>query len=139
MKVNFQWYEKYATGVDEIDFQHKKFLKIIQKTYQLKEKNTEDKEVFKLIDELIKYATYHFACEEIFMKIYAYPKLNNQIKEHNKIKNDLKERVEKIKRQEEDVADLMFFLMTWFINHTSGSDKDIGEYMRVHNETIYGI
>lgn len=138
MKVDFEWNDKYSTGVDEIDFQHKKFLKIIKKTYELKEKNIDEEEVFLLIDDLIKYANFHFACEESFMEIYAYPKLSSQIREHNKIKNDLKKRVEKVKKREEDIVDLMFFLMTWFINHTNGSDKDIGEYIKVHNETLYG-
>ena len=71
------------------------------------------------------------------MEVYEYPKLKHQIDEHNKIKNDLQNKVEKIKQQEESLGDLILFLMQWFLNHTKLSDKDIGTYMKQYNKEIY--
>lgn len=139
MTVDYEWHDDYLIGIEEIDAQHKRFLKLIKSTYDLKHANIKDKDVFKLLDELTKYAFFHFDSEESFMKVYSYPKLHIQIEEHTKIKKELQEKVDRIKKQEADLIELLFFLMKWFVDHTSYIDKDLGKYMKIYRETIYGI
>lgn len=137
MAVDYEWHDDYLIGIEEIDAQHKRFLKLIKATYELKNASIEDKEVFILLDELAKYALFHFDSEESFMELYSYPKLFIQIEEHNKIKKELQDKVRKIKDHEGDLVELLFFLMKWFAAHTSYIDKEFGNYMRTYREALY--
>ena len=89
MEVDFDWHDEYSIGVDEIDAQHKRFLKLIKGTYELKDKTSEHEEVRKLLHELMRYALFHFNSEEFLMKTYLYPKYMEQKIQHDKIIKEL--------------------------------------------------
>lgn len=129
MELNFDWHEDYSIGVDEIDSQHKRFLMIVKNIVELDDHNIKDDVVVRMLDELLRYAKFHFQSEELLMISYEYPKLYEQRKEHEKIMIELSRRVLEIKESGADIKKMLHFLVQWFINHTTYSDKGLGAYI----------
>lgn len=60
----FGWKEIYSVGVEEIDQQHKDFLKLINRLNILQGKGDPPLLISRYLRELGAYAAYHFASEE---------------------------------------------------------------------------
>ena len=132
MKVDFEWYDEYSIGVDEIDVQHKRFLNLIERTYELAEQTIETREMFNLLDELMRYAQFHFSSEELLMQAYFYPKHLEQKNEHVRIMKELVKGVEQIGSNQGKLKNLLFVLINWFFDHDSHFDKEFGDYVNKH-------
>jgi hemerythrin len=111
MKVDFEWYDEYSIGVDEVDVQHKRFLNLIKKTYELAGQTIEHKEVFNLLDELMRYAQFHFGSEELLMQTYSYPKYVEQRDEHVRLTKELAGKMEEIGSNKGELNNLLLFLV----------------------------
>ena len=132
MKVDFGWSDEYSIGVEEVDVQHKRFLNLIKRTYELAGETVESKEVSHLLDELMKYAHFHFGSEELLMQAYSYPKYVIQKSEHAKIIKELVEKMGEIRSNKGKLNSLLFFLVNWFVDHDSHFDKEFGDYVNKH-------
>ncbi|MCF6148198.1 MAG: hemerythrin family protein [Candidatus Kuenenia sp.] len=129
MGANFEWCDDYNTGLEEIDVQHKKFLQIINSLYELDSNSVKNPQAEKLLDELLKYARFHFQSEELLMITYEYPNLYEQKKEHEKLMNELNKIKEETKLSNGDMAKMLSFLVKWFAGHTTFLDKEMGIYI----------
>ena len=127
--MDFEWYEDYSVGVDEIDVQHKRMVGLMRRTYELKDSPRDASHVEHLLNDLIKYTALHLDCEELFMVTYNYPHYAKQKSEHDRLRSELRERVDRVGRGEEQLTGLVFFLMQWFVNHCNHFDKDLGAYL----------
>ncbi len=132
MKVDFEWHDEYSIGVDEIDVQHKRFLNLIRRTYELAGQTIENSEVFNLLDELMRYAQFHFGSEELLMQAYLYPKYTEQKNEHARIVKELAEGMEQIGSNKGKLENLLFFLINWFFDHDNHFDQELGDYVNKH-------
>ena len=137
MKVDFEWYEEYSIGVDEVDVQHKRFLNLIKRTYELAGQTIENKEVFNLLDELMRYAQFHFGSEELLMQTYSYPKYGEQRDEHVRLTKELAGKMEEIGSNKRELNNLLLFLVNWFFDHDSHFDKEFGVYVNKHRISFY--
>lgn len=127
----FEWSEKLATGVPEMDEQHKKLLNIINELYEAMKQGKGREVVDKVISELVKYTDYHFASEENLMSKYGYPELANHKKEHEYFKNKIKEFSDKKAKGEITLSiEIMNFLKDWLTNHIMHTDKKYGPFIQ---------
>jgi hemerythrin len=117
------WKEEYATGVEEIDLQHRYFMGLINRLSSELDGCEDESYRKKLLNELVKYASFHFVSEENLMLKFAYPDLER----HRKLHLDL---IDKLSWQIQSKSyDALFeFLVDWFIRHTLEEDKHIGEF-----------
>ena len=127
------WRDEYNVGVREIDSQHKIFFKMIRKMFDLHLKGAGRKDeavqFSRLLDDLLKYAEFHFQAEEQLMARYEYPMIQSQEKEHKIILSELNRQADAIKSAGGSTAKLVYFLIQWFIKHTVYSDKDVGLFI----------
>ena len=137
LSLNFEWKNDYSIGVEEIDYQHKRFLAFIKKIYQLEQQNSETSEVNDLIRELEKYLQFHVKSEEFMMELYSYPKQDKQKEEHAKILKEVKNQVGKLSQSQGHLTDLLLFLKRWFENHTTSLDRDFGEHVKKQRGGLY--
>lgn len=136
----FTFTEKYHTGIDLVDNEHRRLFEIIHDTNDLIHAELlHDKydEIMRLLAELKDYTEVHFHDEEALMERIHYPELDAQKRAHTAfverlVEIDLSELDEMDDNQQEYLIDLINFLSGWLINHILGSDKKIGEYMREH-------
>lgn len=134
----FAFTEKYMTGIDEIDAQHRRLFEIIRETDTLiHEQFLYDKydQIMQLLSELKEYTASHFQAEEALMERIGYPELESQKRAHSAfieklVEIDLSELCDIDDHQQAYLLELIRFLLGWLSNHILGSDKKIGEYLR---------
>jgi hemerythrin len=125
----FEWNKEYLLGVKEFDEHHEHLVGLLNKSFDEFEKNAPPEKLETIIDELIDYATYHFAAEEYWMAEYSYPKLAEHKDEHDKFsakvvafKKDLMAGKATLN------VELFSFLADWLTTHILESDSDYGRF-----------
>lgn len=86
-----EWSDKLLTGVREVDEQHKKLVALINELYDAMKQGKGKEVIDKALDELVKYAGYHFSTEETLMTKYGYPELASHKREHENFKAKIKD------------------------------------------------
>lgn len=126
----FAFTEKYITGIELIDEEHKRLLEIIRETNDLiYAELLHDKydELMRILQELREYTIKHFADEEEYMERIGYEGLELQKAAHISFVDKLNEIniMDMDDNQQEYLNDLITFLSSWLINHIMKMDKQI--------------
>lgn len=138
----FDFSEKYMTGIELVDDEHRHLFEIIKETNDvINAAYLHDKydEIMRLLSELKDYTESHFHDEEELMLRINYPHINSQKHAHSafieKLVNINLSELDNIDdNQDEYLNELITFLLEWLANHILGSDKKIGEYIKSHPE-----
>ena len=119
-------------GSEQIDNEHKVFVEIIGRIHDavLKEKSIND--IKRLIRELETYAVFHFVSEENIMIDSEFPELEEHKKEHEKLIETRDNKIKKIISREVNPDTLVYFLVNWFVEHTTNRDPKLAKHLR-HN------
>lgn len=129
MENKLIWRKEYEIGNYEIDSEHQIFLKIVTKINREFEDNLEIEYKLLLLNELYKYADFHFTSEENSMIFYKYPDYKSHKKVHETLLTDLSEQIGFFNFKHIDKNKLIDFLFNWFIHHTTSLDLKFGEYL----------
>jgi hemerythrin len=123
------WDQTFEIGVQEIDLQHKEFIKLLRR-FNLGFQNEVPLTMqLRILEELIKYAEYHFCSEENIMLITRYPGVGAQQAEHGKLLVALTRKVEGYKRSPGSGEQLADFLYHWFVSHTQVEDRKFAAHL----------
>jgi hemerythrin len=123
--AELHWKAAYDTGVEEIDLQHRYFLALINRL-RIELDGCDDATYRRrLLDELARYAAFHFISEENLMLKFGYPGYEQQRRLHLELIDQLSWRM-----QSPSHGDLFDFLIGWFVHHTVEEDHGIGEFVR---------
>lgn len=127
--------EKYFTGIELIDEEHRRLFEIIAQAKQLiQEELLHDKydEIMNILNQLREYTKVHFNDEEEYMKRIDYPLLPAQKRAHDAFVEKLSEiNLDEVdENQQSYLEELMEYLVGWLINHIMKADKLIGEFER---------
>ena len=133
----FAFTDKYKTGIDLVDKEHRRLFEIIKETNDLIQNDLlHDKydEIMRLLVELKDYTQFHFADEEMLMEKMHYPELAAQKRAHTAfverlVEIDLSELDDMDNNQQTYLLELIQFLLGWLSNHIIGMDKKIAVYM----------
>ncbi len=136
----FAFTDKYMTGIELVDDEHRRLFEIIKDTNDvIHAELLHDKydEIMRLLADLREYTEVHFHDEEELMKRINYPKLDAQKRAHSAfverlVEIDLSDLDAMDDNQQEYLTDLIQFLLGWLSNHILGMDKQIGVYMKEH-------
>jgi hemerythrin len=124
MENLLNWKDQYSIGISRVDMEHKIFLDLIRCLKQEVDNQIEEERFFDLVNEIEKYAEFHFTSEENFMKKISYPKLDK----HKELHFNLLEKLNIVKHKIISKDDFIKFLEEWFVSHTAHEDKKIEEY-----------
>ena len=120
----FEWNSSYEFGIDDIDNQHRKLVRILNSLWDAYDSGSDRETIGNIIDELVFYTKIHFNNEEKYMEEIEY----GGLKDHRVIHRDLTSQVFKI--QEDFKAgkahvdgQLLDFLKNWLSNHILVEDK----------------
>ncbi len=134
--MDIEWTNELATGVEEIDDQHRKLIdKINTLLISIGQGQKKGKEV--LLDTLAfleNYAQVHFQTEENYMKRSKYPEYRKHVKEHHEFIKDLNGIKERIINHTKPTylglqSDMGYKMYTWITNHIGKTDKNMGTYL----------
>lgn len=119
------WSDRLNTGVEEIDLQHRYFVRLINRLAHDLLTTQDERYSRGLLNELCKYATFHFASEENIMHKLGYPEMESHRLHHLQLLDKLSSYA-----SGRDVERLLKFLTDWFIDHTVQEDRRIGDFIR---------
>lgn len=129
------WDKKFLIDVEQIDKQHQNLVELVNHMYEYMKVGKGQEILEKVIKELLNYAKYHFADEELIMLENDYPEYDEHFEEHNKF-------IEKVENVYENfcsgkiglTSDLLDFLKKWLTNHILITDKALGYYLQEGDE-----
>lgn len=136
----FEWIQKYSVGVKSIDEQHQHYLEIVNDVVKM----TGQSEIFSnetmaKIDDLNKYAIFHFTTEENLFEKYGYNGAAEHLSEHRAFEEKLDGFINKAKRESVDTKKIMLeiaeFAGSWLINHVMNTDQKYVDFMKENRVT----
>ena len=131
-----QWESKYETGVEDIDLQHHYFLNLINHIIEAIMKREEKLYVEALVSELEAYARFHFKSEERMMVKSGYPEYEQHKNHHFDLIQRLGIEQYKLLNMDEEgnAAEVMEFLISWFLEHTTKEDRCFADYLKTRGD-----
>ena len=135
MSKLIQWNESLSVNLAEIDEQHQRLFKIINKLIALLPKQKGKNELIKLLNELISYATYHFKTEQDYLE--KHPNFLDHLYQHLEFEKKIIGLKEKILLDQEDIAmtthKTLIFLLSWLQKHIMEHDVKSFRYLTENN------
>ncbi len=125
-----EWKDEYLTGIDEIDLQHKAFVKLINRLNIIHDYSNKKAIAIRLLSEIEKYAQYHFISEENIMFLIKYPEIDRQQQAHAALLDEYLHRMQSYLNDKGTIEDVIRFLEKWFVWHTVEEDRKIGVYVK---------
>ncbi len=112
------WTQKYNTGVEEIDAQHRQLVDIINELYVARHSQNSQEVVNGILSKMTDYAEYHFDFEEELINQLNPSELKGHKAKHQKFRTYIKEILGYQSKEKFFVEDmLMMFLESWLTKH----------------------
>ncbi|MBV7275467.1 hemerythrin family protein [Clostridiaceae bacterium UIB06] len=127
-----KWDDQLATGVSDIDNQHKELFNRMNNLLITMREGNGKNEAIKTLNFLEEYVIKHFNEEEELQRKNNYPKYTVQHSEHEQFKNELQE----LRNVFETTGVSAIFVINmqqkmskWWRNHIRELDKDLGKFL----------
>ena len=122
------WDDRFAVGVKQFDEDHQVLVGLLNRAYDDFDNGATHESVDSILEELVDYATYHFAAEEQWMQKQLYPRLDEHRAEHDRFSKRVVEMLGSYPHNNKLLIKVMIFLNNWLINHILNSDAGYGRY-----------
>ena len=124
------WNVSLMLGVSPFDDHHKRLVDLINLVYDNLITDAPREVTELVLNELLEYTIYHFSEEELWMEQHAYPKLDDQKREHSQFILRIENLLEEHRTQNAPLSpDTLSFLMNWLSQHIKQKDIQYGVYM----------
>ncbi len=130
-----QWNDSLATGIENIDKQHKLLINILNDANHCFRENGSCELQEKVIEDLLAYTIYHFNTEEELMENRGYGEKRPEeelahTREHRAFTGKINGYRSAIRRGEGlDHEKVFSFLNGWLIEHVMETDKRLGRFL----------
>lgn len=124
-----QWDHKYELGHARIDAEHKIFLGLIIEFQEISVQGASREKLTRVLNEIVKYAEFHFLSEENIMEDFNYPDKAQHTAHHQSLLAEIKNKLYEFKRNSVNAEEVFDFLFQWFALHTSVEDKKLVGYV----------
>lgn len=119
------WSDEYSVGVQVLDDQHKKIIRIVNKLIENSHELVNSVTVADALDEMTKYASYHFKTEEQLMEENGYSGYEQQRAQHKAFKIKLVQLCSATTLQVGEVPDILLnYLGEWWVQHILQEDME---------------
>ena len=119
----FTWNEKYATGIQSIDNDHRKLVQIIDELFAAMSKGEAANIISDIVNRLADYTRTHFKREEMMMKSVGYADFESHLAIHKSFIAKVDEFKQKLKAGNQNFSvEVAGFLRDWLINHIQNTD-----------------
>ena len=129
---------RMGMGINVIDSQHKKLVAIINDLAKAIDTNEDKEKLFIIVERLLEYTEYHFKTEEEYFAKFDFENVGLHISEHKYfiehfkaikkgLESDAKARDKSVIKLSSEILE---YLVDWFINHITGSDREYIELFK---------
>jgi hemerythrin len=130
--VLMEWTSAFSVNLETIDAQHKKLVGYINELYDALMEKRERKIITRLFNDLEEYTHTHFGFEEVCFDKFEYEKKDAHILQHKEFIRQLAVMKKQISEDNQDVEDLLEFLVNWLIHHIKGTDHMYAKCFHEH-------
>ncbi len=131
--VLLQWKDEYATGIDEVDEEHRDLIDVINRLHELLLAEDARMTVPAFFARLLEGVSAHFALEERIMGESRYAELAAHREDHERLLEEIRDLMEAFGHAEEvDSVDLALRLEPWFRHHFATHDLRLHSTLKVH-------
>jgi hemerythrin-like metal-binding protein len=130
LKVDaFVWSDKLATGIDEVDGQHQRLVQLINEVGSMCAEAADSSRIKPVLDELVRYAVYHFDTEEQMMRQYGVSAAHqsSHLNAHDDFRKQVSLAVGIIQTAPQNsmnlLGQLLEYLARWLLQHIMVVDK----------------
>lgn len=127
------WTDELATGVREIDEQHKEMFRKINELLDACHQGRGHETVGEVLDFLDSYSRKHFQLEEQYMLDYGYPEYQQHKAHHREFISNVAEVKRRFQAEGPGVHIVVItnrVLAGWLNSHIRKVDKGLGQYLR---------
>jgi len=120
------WDEKYATGIELVDSQHKELFSLTNELFHACMGDDDAlKDVFKeTMERMVDYVRFHFGAEQQMLQRINYPDYQEHKKQHDTLVRDILEAVNSFNKGEKFVANQFVRTMRdWILSHIALTDR----------------
>jgi len=131
------WDEKYATGIQLIDSQHKELFSLTNELFRAcMGGNEELKDVFKeTMGRMVEYVRFHFGAEQQLLQRLKYPDYQEHVKQHELLVRDILGAVNEYNKGEKFVPNQFVRTMRdWILSHIALTDKQYVAYINAQKK-----
>jgi len=132
VKTIVTWDEKYATGIDLIDGQHKELVTIINELFQacLIGDETVSAAFKETMTRMVEYVRFHFGAEQKILERIKYPLFIEHRKQHDEMVYNILEAAKDFEEGKKFVPNhFVRTLRDWVFGHIAISDKRYAAYI----------
>lgn len=124
MRTLIDWKEDYALGIDEVDFEHREMIALINKLYSSMRDGAEAEEVQTFLAEVHARIAAHFALEERLMQQIGYPEYTAHKADHELLLDDILDIMDSSEAHEAFDPDVLAAQLDhWFTDHFKTFDS----------------
>jgi len=119
------WDDKFATGIELIDDQHKELVKLTNNLYRACLGGSDEAGVVFMdsMNLMLDYVRFHFGAEQKLMTRINYPDYEGHKEQHDTLVKDVHETIKNYNSGKEiNLNQLVVTLKDWIINHIAGTD-----------------
>ncbi len=133
----FEWKDEYSMGIPHMDEDHKVLISLLNRCINLESDEESAKhEIDVILDEMMKYANFHFHREELMMEEYGYPHIEDHKIEHQQFVIYIEQTIARYEDNELTAKELLNFLKHWLKHHILEMDKDYSSYFKEEGKLI---
>ena len=123
--MEIKWESDFETGNEFVDLQHRYFVDLINRVEKNFKETDDDAYKEKLVDELRKYADFHFTSEENIATAYKLPGVSSHHQRHAELLEEFNENAGELRQGLKTVDQFLDFLTEWFMGHTIYEDQKL--------------
>jgi len=125
------WHEKYDTGIELIDKQHKELVNIINKLHRACCTGASVDDTFKgTMHQMVEYVRFHFGTEQRLLERLKYPGCKAHIKEHSALVQNILDAAKSFSEGKRFVPhSFARTLRDWLLGHIAVSDKHYAAFV----------
>ncbi|MEN8132130.1 MAG: bacteriohemerythrin [Pseudomonadota bacterium] len=125
------WREEYSTGIEDVDYEHRELIDLINGLYTRLSKKGSSITVLEFLGEIYARISAHFALEEKIMRERKYDQYEDHKEDHERLLDEIRDIMD-------DYENRAFFneqtfaesLNRWFVDHFRSKDARFHKYLK---------
>jgi hemerythrin len=133
MMALMTWNSKYSVGVEELDNQHRAFIKALNELHAASMRGEARKVAGPLLRQVVSLAEEHFETEEKLMESIGFPGLAAHRATHLELAGKLAEFLSRHEKGDTTMyTPLLYFARDWQNKHMQAEDQEYAEWYHSH-------
>ncbi len=125
-----EWDDNLLIGNERIDFEHRLFLNLVADFQASRLSNAPLEKLNRILQEVLRYAEFHFQSEENLMIDCNYPDIDQHKLSHMHLINKFVMKTHGMELGKYSPKEVEDFLVDWLVSHIKNEDRKISEYLK---------